>query len=572
MPHGTDMIIYKQKLATELLPLINNGDGGNLQEILDILESPPEENMGDICLPCFKLAKQLRKAPPQIALDLQDKLTGKLTEYFEKTEVAGGYLNFFYNRQSYIKDVLNLASGENYGSSKIGEGKTVVIDYSSINIAKPFHIGHLSSTAIGGALCNLYKYLGYTTVGVNHLGDWGTQFGKLIYAYKAWGSKEEIEKDSINAMLKLYVKFHDEAEKDDTLNEEARKWFKRIEDKDEEALEIFSWFSKLTLKEAKRVYEILGIEFDYYTGESFYNDKIPAIIEELKAKNLLEESEGAFVVKLDEYELPPAIILKSDGTTLYATRDLAAAKYRHETFDFYKCLYVVAYQQSLHFQQVFKVEEKLGNHWDMEHIAFGMVSLADGTMSTRKGKIVLLEDVLNSAVEKTRGIIEEKNPQLENKEQVAKDVGVGAVIYSTLSQNRIKDIVFSFDKVLNFDGQTGPYVQYCHARCCAVIDKHTKNEESTDYTAIDNKEGFSLIKQIAQFGEVLLDAVDKNEPFYLTRYITNLAQAFNKYYFEHRIVTEDRQATNSRIALTTAVRDIIKRGLNLLLINAPRKM
>ncbi|MEG2575766.1 MAG: arginine--tRNA ligase [Christensenella sp.] len=539
-----------------------------------LLETPPDPKMGDAAFACFSLAKVLRKSPVMIAQELAEKI--EKPEFVSRTEALGGYVNFFYDREFYAREMMRelQAAGDAWGRADIGAGKTVVIDYSSVNIAKPFHIGHLSSTAIGSALYKINKYLGYNVVGVNHLGDWGTQFGKLIAAYKMWGNDEEIARDSVSALLKLYVRFHEEAEKDESLNDIGRAWFKKIEEGDEEALRIFEWFKKLTLKEAKRVYTLLDVQFDSFAGESFYNDKIPAVLDELRAKNLLEKSEGAYVVHLEEEGLPPALILKSDGTTLYATRDLAAAEYRKKTYDFYKNLYVVAYQQSLHFKQIFAVLKKMGHEWaaGCEHVAFGMVSLDDGVMSTRKGKIVLLEDVLTKSVEKTRAIIEEKSPGLEDKDNVASDIGIGAVIFSTLSQSRIKDITFSFDRVLNFDGETGPYVQYTHTRCASVVRKHEKNDAGMDMSALLNDEAFAVLKMLNAFPNMLLMASEKNEPFYVTRYLIDLAQAFNKYYYEYRIIDEDVQKTNARAALACAVKNTLKRGLALLGIKAPEKM
>lgn len=561
-------------LKTALAETIAKAAGMEAPQVAGLLETPPDPKMGDAALPCFKLAKELRKAPPVIAQELAGKL--EAPAFVTRTEAAGGYLNFFYDRKFYAESVLSAleAAGEDWGRSNAGAGKTVVIDYSSVNIAKPFHIGHLSSTAIGSALYKIYKYLGYDVVGVNHLGDWGTQFGKLIAAYKLWGNDEEIDRDSVSAMLKLYVRFHEEAEKDESLNEQGRAWFKKIEEGDEEALRIFEWFKELTLREAKRVYERLDVQFDSYAGESFYNDKIPAVLDELREKNLLVQSEGAWVVRLDEEGLPPAIILKSDGTTLYATRDLAAAEYRKKTYDFYKNLYVVAYQQNLHFKQLFAVLKKMGHEWaeQCEHVAFGMVSLEDGTLSTRKGKIVLLEDVLTKAVEKTRAVIEEKNPGLANKEQVAEEIGVGAVIFSTLSQSRIKDITFSFDRVLNYDGETGPYVQYTHTRCASVLARCAELTGEPDMDALTDDDAFAVLKLLASFPQALAAASEKNEPFYVTRYLLDLAQAFNKYYYEHRIIDGSAEQTIARAALVRGVKNTLKTGLALLGIKAPDKM
>ena len=444
---------YKQSIAQ----LIATAAHMDAQDILPLIEVPPNPNMGDFAMPCFQLAKVLRKAPQAIATDLSQNI--QTPEYISQVQVAGGYLNFFLDPKYLAQDTLSLIQqqGEDYGRSNEGMGRKVVMDYSSINIAKPFHIGHLSTTAIGNSLYRIYNFLGYQSIGINHLGDWGTQFGKLIAAYKLWGNEEAIGRDSINEMLRLYVRFHEEAEKDDSLNDLARSWFKKIEDGDEEALSLFNWFKELTLKEVQKVYDLLDVKFDSYAGESFYNDKMQPVIDELKEKNLLKLDQGAYVVPLDQFNLPPCIILKSDGATLYSTRDLAAAFYRKKHYDFYKCLYIVAYQQNLHFKQWFKVVELMGYDWakDLEHVAFGMVSLEDGTLSTRKGKVVFLEDVLNQSIQQTLEVINEKNPELENKEQVAKDVGVGAVVFSTLSNSRIKDITFSFDRVLNFTGRPG---------------------------------------------------------------------------------------------------------------------
>ena len=415
---------YSQLLAQA----VAEATGLPIEDTAALIEIPTDAAMGDYAFPCFKLAKQLRKAPPAIAVEISEKLVRP--DFISDVRVVGAYINFFIDRVNYA--ALTLAevkkAEDRYGASAIGANRVVCIDYSSINIAKPFHIGHLSTTVIGSALYRIYGFLGYRPVGINHLGDWGTQFGKLIVAYKLWGSREDIEARSISAMLELYVRFHDEAEKNPALDEQARAWFKKIEDGDEEALTIFNWFKELTLKEVGVIYDMLGVQFDSYAGESFYNDKMQPVIDELRDKNLLEFSDGAYVVRLGE-ELPPCIILKSDGATLYSTRDLAAAFYRKKTYDFHKCLYVVAYQQNLHFKQWFKVVELMGYSWakDLEHVAFGMVSLEDGTLSTRRGKVVFLVDVLQKAIEKTRDIIEQKSPGLENKEEVAKTVGIGAV-------------------------------------------------------------------------------------------------------------------------------------------------
>ncbi|MBQ9941396.1 MAG: arginine--tRNA ligase [Christensenellaceae bacterium] len=561
---------YKQQLSLYLAQVTDLP----ANEAADLLETPPDPSMGDFAFPCFKLARTWRKAPPVIAAEIKEKLT--LPDFVSRAEVAGPYLNFFLDQAGFAKSTLGAIAeaGEKYGSSTMGEGKKVVIDYSSINIAKPFHIGHLSTTAIGNALYRIYGFLGYTPVGVNHLGDWGTQFGKLIYAYKTWGSKEDVEKRSIHALLELYVRFHDEAEKNPALNDEGRAWFKKIEDGDEEALALWNWFKEVTLKEVGKIYDLLGVKFDSYAGEAFYNDKMQPVIDELREKNMLELSEGAYVVRLDEYDLAPCIILKSDGTTLYATRDLAAAFYRKENYDFHKCLYVVAYQQNLHFKQLFKVIELMGYDWakDMVHVNFGMVSLPDGTLSTRKGHVVFLEDVLKQAIAKTRAVMEEKNPDLENKDQVAQDIGVGAVVFSALSGSRIKDIVFDLDRVLNFDGETGPYVQYTHARALSVIRKAGNVDAAPDYSALVGPQALSVLKLLEAFPEVIKKACDKNEPSFITRHVVDLAQAFNKFYYDVRIIDEDAAVTAARLELARATAQVLKTGLHLIGVNAPDRM
>ena len=442
------------------------------EELRGLLAVPPDPAMGDYAFPCFRLAKPLRMAPPKIAEALCAAWTH---EDIASVQSVSGYMNFFLNRANFAAETMAalLAQGDRYGSSDLGRGKTVCLDYSSINIAKRFHIGHLSTTMIGNSLKRIYDFLGYTTVGINHLGDWGTQFGKMICAYKKWGTKEEVEQGGVAALEALYVRFHEEAEKDPSLEDEGRAWFKKIEDGDAEALSIFAWFKEITLKDAARVYDLLGVSFDSYAGESFYIDKMEPVIRELRDKGLLVESEGAQVVDLSEDNMPPCLIIKKDGTTIYATRDITAAIYRQNTYHFDKCLYVVAYQQDLHFRQFFRVLEKMGYPWakDCVHVSFGMVSFEGAALSTRKGNTVHLEDLLTQAVAKARAIIEEKSPNLENKDDVARQVGIGAVVYTDLSANRIKDIDFRWDRALNFDGESGPYVQYTHARCCSVLRK-----------------------------------------------------------------------------------------------------
>ncbi len=545
------------------------------QEAASLIEIPADSDMGDYAFPCFVLAKKYRKSPAVIAKELSANI--KPPSFVSNVNPVNGYINFYIDKQFFVDNVLEeiKQSGNNYGGSDIGSGKTVCIDYSSINIAKPFHIGHLSSTVIGAALYRIYGFLGYKTVGINHLGDWGTQFGKLIAAYTKWGDEQDIEKNAVSAMLELYVRFHDEAKKNESLNEQGRIWFKKIEDGDKKALEIFDWFKRLTLKEANQIYGMLGVTFDSYAGESFYNDKMQPVIDELRQKGMLELSDGAYVVRLNE-PLPPCIVLKSDGATLYSTRDLAAAFYRKQTYGFHKCLYVVAYQQNLHFKQLFAVIEKMGYAWasDLEHVAFGMVSLEDGTLSTRRGKVVFLQDVLERAIDKTVAIIDEKSPNLECKHEVAKVVGVGAVVFDTLLSARIKDISFSFDRVLNFDGETGPYVQYTHARCASLLRKagFDWRKEQMNISALDNKQAFIVAKLLHSFSDAVLRACEKNEPYIVTRHTLEIAKAFNRFYYEHRIIDEDRQKTAARLALSSCVKQVIKTGLWLIGVEAPERM
>jgi arginyl-tRNA synthetase len=540
------------------------------------LEVPPDAALGDYAFPCFKLAKALRKAPPAIA----DQLAGSVgAPFLSKVESVKGYLNFYIDRSVYAREVLSAASaqGEAYGGGSEGEGRTVCIDYSSINIAKRFHIGHLSTTMIGSSLTRLYRFRGYRPVGINHLGDWGTQFGKMVCAYKKWGDRAAVEAGGVDEMVKLYVQFDRESENDPQLADEGRAWFKKIEDGDPEALSIFNWFKEVTLKDAQKVYELLGVHFDSYAGESFYNDKMDRVIEELRAKNLLTESDGAWIVNLEEYSMPPCLILKKDGATLYATRDLAAALYRKDTYDFDRSLYVVAYQQDLHFRQIFKVLELMGYEWakKMEHVAFGMVSYEGQTLSTRKGHVVYLEDLLTNAVAKARAIVEEKSPNLPDKDAVARQVGVGSVVFFDLYNNRIKDIDFWWDRALNFEGETGPYVQYTHARCCSVLRKAQEaglSPAEPDFHALVDPEAQEVVRLIEQFPSVITAAIDRSEPSQVTRFAVDLAQSYNKFYFERRILDDDAGARAARLLLTAVTRDVVKTALYLIGIEAPERM
>ena len=546
-----------------------------LEEIVELIEIPPNSDMGDYAFPCFKLAKVFRKAPNMIASDLAENIA--VEGAVSKVEPAGGYVNFFVNKSQLAKTVINdvLTKGKKYGHSDLGKDKTVVIDFSSPNIAKPFHIGHIRTTVIGNALYKIYDSQGYETVRVNHLGDYGTQFGKLIVAFKLWGSKEAVEANPIPELLKLYIQFHDEAEKHPEMEDEARAWFTKLENGDKEAKELWQWFRDESLKEFARVYDLLDIEFDSYNGESFYSDKMDRVIDIIKDKGLLEESQGTNIVDLEAYNMPPALISKNDGSTLYMTRDLAAALYRKENYNFEKCIYVVGSQQSLHFQQLFKVLELVGVEWakDMIHVPFGMVALEEGTMSTRKGRVVFLEDVLRQAIEKTKETMLEKNPNAQNVEEIAKQVGVGAVVFQELSNSRIKDYTFSWERTLSFEGETGPYVQYTHARCCSVLRK-ANEEVSTDidYNLISDADSAEVLKLIASFNKQILVALRKNEPHIVTRFVLDLAQAFNKFYHENPILVEDAELRKARIALVAATRQTIENALALLGMGAPERM
>lgn len=548
-------------------------DGLTVQDVENALETPKEAKLGDICLPCFKFARTMYIAPPAIAQKLLPRVES--LPFVDKVEVVGGYLNVFFDRNTVAQMALASANDDKVGSSDEGAGKTICIDYSSVNIAKPFHIGHLSTTVIGGALYRIFEHLGYNVVGINHLGDWGTQFGKLIVATNKWSSLEEVAQNDEYFLNKLYVRYHQEAEEHPEMDDEARAWFKRIEDGDKEATAYFDVFKQVTMKAVGKIYDRLKIKFDSYAGESFYNDKMQPCLDILKDKGLLVESDGAQVVNLDEYGMPPCLLVKADGATLYATRDIAAAYYRKKTYDFYKCLYVVAYQQNLHFKQLFQVLKLMdfAGADDMEHVAFGMVSMEDGSMSTRKGHVVWLQEVLDKAVEKAHAIIEEKNPDTKNKDEIAESVGVGAVVFSALWNNRIKDIVFSYDKVLNFDGETAPYVQYTYARCASALRKGGDIDfDNMDLSAITTDEGYDVIKSVITFGDSVRLAAKLREPCYVTRHVVDLAEKFNRFYIDHRILVDDAPTRNARLALTKAVGNVIRCGLGLLGISAPTEM
>lgn len=570
------MISYREKIADILTPQI---EGLEKDEIMSMIETPADIKMGDYAFPCFKLAKLLRKAPPVIAKSIAESIGDD--PMFEKVENVNAYVNMFISKEEFAHEVVSEAieKGDDYGRSSIGGGKKVIVEYSSPNIAKPFHIGHIRSTVIGNSIYKIYDFLGYDTMRINHLGDYGTQFGKMICAYRRWGNKEDVIKEPIKSLLSYYTKFHVEAEKDPALEDEARAIFAKLEKGEPEEVELWQWFRDESLKEFNRVYDMLGITFDSYNGESFYSDKMPRFVQELKDKGLLVEDAGAQIVKLDEYDLPPALITKSDGSTLYITRDIAAAVYRKETYDFYKNIYVVASQQNLHFQQWIKVIELLGYDWakDCVHVPFGLVSMEEGTMSTRQGRVIFLEDVLNRAVEQTRQIIKEKNVNTENIDETAKEVGIGAVVFNELSNYRIKDYVFSWDKVLNFEGETGPYVQYTHARACSILRNAgdaavAKAKAGFDAKYITSESAHRLMSLIYELPEVIVEAGEKYEPSIVTRHIVDISQAFNKFYHDEHILVDNEDEKIAKIALVLAAKTAIKNGLSLLGMKAPEKM
>lgn len=541
------------------------------------IEIPPDEKMGDLAFPCFPLARVLRKAPPLIAKDMAEKFADD--PVLDKCEAAGGYLNFFLDRAEFIKGTVTGVrnAGENWGKSQIGEGKTVLVEYSSPNIAKPFHIGHLFSTAVGNSLARIYKHLGYHVESLNHLGDWGTQFGKLISAYKRWGDAAAIEKDPINELLKIYVRFHQEAEKNPELEDEAREYFKKLEDGDEETTKLWSYFRELSLVEFKRVYGMLGVSFDSYNGEAFYSDKMDEVVDILRDKGLLVESQGAQVVDLSDVNMPPCIILKSDGATIYATRDIAAALYRHRTYDFYKNIYVVGIPQSLHFKQIFEVMKRAGWEWSKgcEHVGFGLVKLPGKNMSTRNGDVVFLEDVLNESIEKTKAIIEENNHGIEDVDGVAKKIGIGAILYTFLKNSREKDIIFSWESMLDFEGESAPYCQYGYARGRSIL----RRAEGIDYSDADfslntSDDAYRLAKQLDSFGAAVELAAQKNEPFYINRYVTELVKDFNKFYNTNPIMKDDvdMETKKARLAMVDASCTVIKAALGLLGIETVESM
>ncbi len=548
----------------------------SVDEVFACIETPDDIKLSDFAFPCFRLAKVLSKSPKIIADELQEKIEKK--SFIKEIVAVNGYLNFFINNDIFAQEVLEQIKEkkENYGKANIGNGRKIVIDYSSPNIAKPFHVGHLRSTVIGNALYNIYNALGYTSYGINYLGDWGTQFGKLIVAYKKWGNKEDVENGGIDALNKLYVKFHDEADNDESLNDEARAYLVKMQNGDEDALALWKWFKDISLVEYEQIYSMLDISFDSYRGESYYNDKMMPVVKELEDKGLLIESNGARIVDLEEYKMPPCLILRSDGGTLYPTRDIASVIDRFNEHNFEKAIYITAIDQSLHFKQWFKVVELMGREYfdKLYHVGFGLVSLDNGKLSTRKGHVVLMEDLLKEAVQKTKEIMAEgKSKDYADKDEIANAVGIGAVIFNDLFNSRIKDVVFNWDSILDFNGETGPYVQYAHARCNSILDKIEKVDfNNVDYSLLNDDSARLVLKTLYQYEDKLIDAANKNEPYIVTRYLVDVTKAFNKFYTENKVNVEDDVTRNTRALIVYSVMNVLKSGLTVLGIKAPVKM
>lgn len=574
----------KQAAAAAILEKINAlTDSANLSDsdIMGMFEYPPDPKMGDLAFPCFKLAKTLRQAPPKIAAALAEGLS---VPGISRVDVAGGYLNMFTDKSGMAANTVNtiLEKKENYGANDEGVGKTVVLDYSSPNVAKPFHIGHLGTTVIGHSLKKLHAFCGYNCIGINHLGDWGTQFGKMIVAYKRWGDRATVEAGECDALVDLYVKFHEEAEKDPSLNDEARAVFTAMEHGEPEYMELWKWIIDISLREYEKTYKQLGITFDSYAGESFYTDKMPAVVEELKQKDIMVIDDGASIVDLSEYNMPPCLILKRDGSTLYPARDIAAALYRKKTYNFDKCIYVTSSGQSLHFAQWFKVLEIMGYEWAKDqliHVPYGTVSIDGGKLSTRSGNVVLLRDLFNQAIEKVAAIMEEKNPNLEGKEQIAESVGVSAIIFYYLSSGRIRDINFIMEDALSFEGNTGPYAQYTYARSCSIVSKAqaagmTDLHAPVDLIGVDlTEEENALVKTLALFPDKVAQALHESEPSVITRYILDVCADFNRFYHDIQILScEDEALRTFRVKLTLAVKYVLGTAFDLICIGKNEKI
>ena len=568
------MIDFKDKIAEEISKVLEL----TKEELKEYIEIPKDTKMGDYALPCFKLAKEMKKSPVIIANEIKEKIEMP-NKYISKIEAVNGFLNIFINNEMLIENVLDEMESkkENYGSSNIGNGKNIIVEYSSPNIAKPFHVGHLRTTVIGRALYNMHKFLGYNTIGINHLGDWGTQFGKLIEGYKRFGNEYDLEENPIDKLTEIYVRINELCKEDESVLDDCRNNFKKLEDGDEYCTQVWQKFKDLSLKEFQRIYDILDVHFDSNNGESFYSDKMQEVVDILRKNNKLLESQGAEIVDLEYKNMPPLMVTKSNGSTTYATRDLAAILYRARTYDFDKCIYVVAYEQNLHFKQVFEVakfldlDEKYTN--GLIHVPYGMVRLKTGKMSTREGTLIKLEDILKEAVTRAKAIIEEKNPNIEGKDDIAKKVGIGAVIFNDLSNNIIKDEVFDWDIMLNFQGETGPYIQYMYVRTKSILEKenYVMNKDLVDISELE-EHGIELIKQIYSFNDIVKQAVDKNEPSIISRYLIDVAKLYSSFYNDNKIIVEDEKIKNTRLCLTYMVGNVLKIGTGLLGMEMPDRM
>ena len=569
------MINFKEQIAKQISKIINI----EWEELANYLEVPPDANLGDYAFPCFKLAKTLRKAPPVIAQEIKDNIEIQNTA-IEKIEVVGGYLNIFINKKMLVENVLKEidAKKDKYGYSNIGEGRTAVIEYSSPNVAKPFHIGHLRTTVIGGALYKIYNAIGYNTVGINYLGDWGLQFGKVMCGLELWKEEYDLENDSINSLLKIYVRFNEEEKQNPDLTDMAREWFKKLEDRDEYTVKTWEWIRKVSIENYNKTYNLLNSKFDSYNGEAYYNDKMDAVVKELDEKGLLEESQGAKIVDLEEYNMPPCIIITSAGTTIYAPRDITAFIDRVNTYKFDKMVYVVGAEQKLHFEQFFKVLEKMGYEEYVKkavHVPFGLVVDKNGEkIGSRKGNSVFLEDILQEAINKSKKIVEEKNPNLENKDDVARKVGVGAIIFNDLYNSRIKDEIFDWDTLLNFQGETGPYMQYIYVRTKSLMEKanYVPDINKVDFSLLQENEAIDIIKLLYDFTNTILISAEKNEPSIIARYLINLAQKFSTFYNNNKIIDDNSSLQEARLYLTYACGNVLKIGAGLLGMEMPDKM
>ena len=569
------MINFKHEIAKQISEVTKI----EWEELANYIEIPPDTKLGDYAFPCFKLARTLKKAPPAIATEIKDNIKIENTA-IEKIEVVGGYLNIFINKKMLVESVLKEIDEkkEKYGYSNIGEGKTAVIEYSSPNVAKPFHIGHLRTTVIGGALYKIYNALGYNTVGINYLGDWGLQFGKVMSGLELWKDEYDLENDSINSLLKIYVRFNEEEKQNPELTDMARTWFKKLEDGDEYTTKTWEWIRKVSIDNYNKTYNLLNSKFDSYNGEAYYNDKMDAIVKELEEKGLLKDSQGAKIVDLEEYNMPPCIIITSAGTTIYATRDITAFIDRMNTYKFDKMVYVVGAEQKLHFEQFFKVLEKMGYEEYVKkavHVPFGLVVDKDGEkIGSRKGNSVFLEDILQEAINKSRKIVEEKNPNLENKDDVARKVGVGAIIFNDLYNSRIKDEIFDWDTLLNFQGETGPYMQYIYVRTKSLMEKanYVPDASKVNFDLLKEDEAIEIVKSLYDFSNTITAAAEKNEPSIIARYLINLAQKFSTFYNNNKIINDNKELQEARLYLTYAVGTVLKIGAGLLGMEMPDKM